>query len=180
MKKIKSLLSLLALSTLFFAACNNGDYDANPTSDMSGFPNPYDYDGGSIGGGGYIKAQFNGKDILFQPAKWNVVTGRIIKGDHSENGQFKSGFSLVISAFNGTGVYKEGNQLAYTEMLNDSTVSKIFMNTSAGDSVGVTVIGDNGHVMTGTFSGIISQVEPGGTTNRIIITNGFFDIPKEP
>lgn len=184
MKKVKSLLSLLALSTLLFTACNNGAYDANPNGDLSDIPNPFEFGGASIGGPGYIKGNFNGQEYLFSPATWVDYTtvGRAASGiRRNDDGTLKDEFTLIFNSYPNGGDSVLNVRMTYTIFLNDTTIKEAYTNDFAGMTTGMAFItGFDWYTLMGKFSGILLQEFPGDPNKKFTITQGFFDAGKHP
>lgn len=181
MKKIKSLLSLLSLSALLFTACNNGDYDANPKSDLSDVPNPYEYGGATIGGEGYIKVYFNETEKVFSPARWmeHPEYGRAVGGViRDENGHLKEEFSIMFNGFPNEGDSVMNAALTYTIMLNDSTIKEQYSSDFSDPDAKARITGFDWYVMLGRFGGIMEQNYPGDPNKIIAVSQGYFDAGK--
>lgn len=181
MKKIKSLLSLLALSTLLFTACNNGDYDADPNTDNTDTPNPFEYGGASIGGPGYIKAYLNEDEAVFSPANWqeDATLGRAISGIRkNEDGSMKDILFIRFNGFPNTGDSFLSGFISYTIMLNDSTIKEQYTNEFAELPLTGLVTGFDWYKMLGKFGGFMTRNLPADPEKVIVVSKGFFDVGK--
>lgn len=181
MKKIKSLLSLLALSAVLFTACNNGDYDANPNTDLSDIPNPYEFGGATIGGPGYIKVYLNETEKVFSPANWleEATMGRAVGGViRDENGHLKEQLSIMFNGFPNGGDSVQNAVITYTVMLNDSTIKEQYANDFTDLEAKALITGFDWYVMLGRFGGILEQNYPGDPNKKIVLSQGYFDAGK--
>lgn len=181
MKKFKSLLSLLALSTLLFAACNNGDYDADPATDLSDTPNPFEHGGASIGGPGYIRAYFNENVMVFSPANWMDVAGmgRGVSGIRKKaDGSLGETFSIVFNGTPNGGDSVHNVIISYTIMLNDTTIKEQYTNDFDELPAAAFITGFDWYKLLGKFGGIMTQNYPGNPDKKIVVSQGYFDVGK--
>ena len=179
MKKV--LFSIIAvLATCTFFACNNGDYNANPTSNANGSINPMDLldsAGFSWSGTDAISANINGNFFNVDSTKTsftltstgtNVITGYVTPGH---------GLRFELNEVYGNNIYPLGYNNTYRAMMfQDSVGSSAVTYYSYFGNVGqVQILRNDPQRIIGKFHFQALNMVNGTVIN---VSNGWFNIGK--
>lgn len=190
MKKL--LYASLFVASAGFAACNNGDYDANPNVNNSNTANPINT-GGNTGGGNNGGFNWSGTDPMsakIDGSAWQAATSHAaevgilneltIDGETSDYNATSTGSAFALSVpihpVPGT-VYtcnSTNTSFSYTDATqNSGGGSAGVYNTGFGGS-GAIKITDTATNIKGYFYGTVKNAS--GTAKTI--TEGYFNVPK--
>jgi hypothetical protein len=177
MKKLSLAFILFATTSMFWASCNNGDYNASPETN-----------GMILGLPGALTGNFNGTNMKFTPATWQ-------SGDNDQNRNIYGALYgvqgyyaevVTINMLNYTGpkgyAYNAGSAdgAIIINFLDQEQNTAVSYSTLGGDGrAQVNITTDAKRIMLGNFSATLYKVYPSLDVNdKIEITNGTIAVEK--
>ncbi len=180
-----ALLTIVAVSSLAISSCNNGLYDADPTTNNSNVGNPFNQNNGGLAALGTITAKLDGNKINFTSANYLDTLGSVlISGMNGAVPNF-SQLDLNILSYSGVKKYEDLNgpdQLNLTYIQLQNLAFNFFHSTDGTHSkITIDVTEEQDNTIKGTFSGILYYNDLTGAenvNNKIEVTEGSFYVKK--
>ena len=191
MKRVFLASIFVAGISSMFLACNNGAYNANPTSNSADILNPLNPSSGVTIPFGRVQAAINGSLRVFEPGKWTdsvagTTTFWAVKYDNTHTTEF---IGASMSPFKGAPQHyyvfdSLSNDIFYGVM--DTTNNSIYSYYEGKIATGYSGFGDiyvkgteSGHLR-GVFSGSLYKVLPQLDFGDVIqVGNGEFYVGKK-